>query len=51
MMVQGFDAADPARVSARSIIEEWGEGGSLGAAQPRPEGGYGALMDWLGRPV
>ena len=47
MMVQGFDAADPARVSAKSIIEEWGEGGSLGDAQPRPEGGYGALMDWL----
>jgi monoamine oxidase len=47
MMVQGFDAADPARVSAQSIIEEWSEGGSLGDAQPRPEGGYGALMDWL----
>ena len=47
MMVQGFDAADPTRVSAQSIIEEWGEGGSLGDAQPRPEGGYGALMDWL----
>ena len=46
MMVQGFDAADPRRVSARSIVEEWG-GGSLGASQPRPEGGYGALMDWL----
>jgi monoamine oxidase len=47
MMVQGFDAADPKRVSAQSIIEEWGEGGSLGMSQPRPEGGYGALMDWL----
>ncbi len=47
MMVQGFDAADPKRVSARSIIDEWGEGGELGAAQPRPQGGYGALMDWL----
>jgi monoamine oxidase len=47
MMVQGFDAADPKRVSAQSIIEEWGEGGSLGDAQPRPEGGYGSLMDWL----
>jgi monoamine oxidase len=47
MMVQGFDAADPARVSARSILEEWGEGGSLGASQPRPQGGYGALCDWL----
>jgi monoamine oxidase len=46
MMVQGFDAADPRRVSAQSIVEEWG-GGSLGASQPRPEGGYGALMDWL----
>jgi monoamine oxidase len=47
MMVQGFDAADPARVSARSIIEEWGEGGSLGASQPRPQGGYGGLFDRL----
>lgn len=43
MMVEGFDAADPRRVSAKSIIEEWG---SLGA-QPRPKGGYGALLDWL----
>jgi monoamine oxidase len=46
MMVQGFDAADPRRVSTKSIFEEWG-GASLGASQPRPEGGYGALMDWL----
>ena len=51
MMVQGFDAADPARVSARSIMEEWGEGGSLGASQPRPQGGYGALFDWLAESV
>jgi monoamine oxidase len=51
MMVQGFDAADPARVSARSIIEEWGEGGELGMSQPRPQGGYGALMEWLGQRV
>lgn len=50
MMVQGFDAADPGRVSAKSIIEEWG-GGSLGATQPRPEGGYGALMDWLANSI
>ncbi len=47
MMVEGFDAADPKRVSARSIAEEWGEGGSLGDSQPRPQGGYGALLDWL----
>jgi monoamine oxidase len=51
LMVQGFDAADPARVSARSIAEEWGEGGSLGASQPRPQGGYGALFDWLAESV
>ena len=51
MMVQGFDAADPARVSARSILEEWGEGGSLGVSQPRPQGGYGALFDWLAQSV
>ncbi len=47
MMVQGFDAADPKRVSARSIAQEWGEAGALGASQPRPLGGYGALLDWL----
>jgi monoamine oxidase len=50
MMVEGFDAADPARVSARSIVEEW-TGGGLDVAQPRPEGGYGALLDWLARRV
>jgi monoamine oxidase len=49
LMVQGFDAADPKLVSARSIIEEWGEGGSLGDSQPRPKGGYGPLFDWLAR--
>ncbi len=50
MMVEGFDAADPARVSARSIVEEW-TGGGLGAAQPRPEGGYGAPLGWLARRI
>ncbi|HEX7053239.1 MAG TPA: NAD(P)/FAD-dependent oxidoreductase [Burkholderiales bacterium] len=49
LMVQGFDAADPKRVSARSIVEEWREGGSLGDSQPRPEGGYGPVFDWLAR--
>jgi monoamine oxidase len=47
LMVQGFDAADPKRISARSIAEEWGAAGSLGASQPRPHGGYGAVMSWL----
>ena len=49
MMVMGFDAADPAKVSARSIIDEWSEGGELGDSQPRPQGGYGPVFDWLAR--
>jgi len=51
MMVEGFDAADPARVSAHSIIEEWSDGGELGMTQPRPEGGYGPLMEGLARRI
>jgi monoamine oxidase len=50
MMVMGFDAADPRRASAQSIIDEWG-GGSLGDTQPRPQGGYGALMGWLANSI
>jgi monoamine oxidase len=46
MMVEGFDAADPARASARSIVEEWA-GAEVGAAQPRPLGGYGPMLAWL----
>ena len=46
MMVQGFDAADPARASARAIVEEW-SGGELGLSQPRPQGGYGPLLKSL----
>jgi Flavin containing amine oxidoreductase len=48
MMVQGFDAADPARASAREIVEEW-SGGGLGVSQPRPQGGYGPLLELLAR--
>lgn len=48
MMVQGFDAADPARVSARAIVEEWG-GGEIGSSQPRPQGGYGPLLEFLAK--
>ena len=50
MMVQGFDAADPARASAREIIEEW-SGGGLGVSQPRPQGGYGPLLEFLAREI
>lgn len=50
MMVEGFDAADPRRASMRAIADEWG-GSELGASQPRPQGGYGALLDWLANAV
>jgi monoamine oxidase len=46
MMVQGFDAADPARASAREIAEEWGSG-ALGSSQMRPQGGYLPLLQVL----
>ncbi len=50
MMVQGFDAADPRKASAREIIAEW-TGGGLGASQPRPWGGYASLLESLAVPV
>jgi monoamine oxidase len=43
-LVEGFDAADPARVSARSIVAEWVGGEALSSPQFRPLGGYGALL-------
>ena len=46
MMVQGFDAADPVRASAREIAEEWGSG-ALGSSQMRPQGGYLPLLETL----
>jgi monoamine oxidase len=46
MMVQGFDAADPALVSAREIADEWGSG-ALGSSQMRPQGGYLPLLNTL----
>lgn len=48
LMVQGFDAADPAQASARAIAEEWG-GGQMQGSQPRLREGYGPLLDWLAR--
>jgi monoamine oxidase len=51
MMVEGFDAADPARASARAIAEEWNGGDALLGSQPRPRGGYGPMLDWLARRV
>ena len=46
-MVEGYDAADPGRVSARDIAEEWAGEGATDMPQFRPQGGYGALMQRL----
>jgi monoamine oxidase len=43
-MVEGFDAADPARISARAVAAEWRGGGAASAANGRPQGGYAALI-------
>lgn len=48
MLVQGYDAADPARASARAIVEEWCNSAS-GNGLSRPLGGYGALLAHLHR--
>jgi monoamine oxidase len=46
-MVEGYDAADPGRVSAREIAEEWTSESVTDMPQFRPSGGYSALMDRL----
>jgi monoamine oxidase len=45
--VQGFDAADPARVSTESIAEEWLSGGMVEGPQFRPLRGYGSMLTAL----
>lgn len=47
MLVQGYDAADPARASARAIVEEWTGNATSGDALSRPLGGYGGLVAHL----
>jgi len=48
--VEGYDAADPARVSARAIIEEWfGEDDAGAASHFRPLGGYARPLEALAR--
>jgi monoamine oxidase len=44
-MVEGYDAADPARASILALREEWMDGGHH--TQARIVGGYGALIDFL----
>jgi monoamine oxidase len=45
MLLQGFDAADPADASARAALAEWSGGAAADAPTSRPWGGYGALVD------
>ncbi|HWK50896.1 MAG TPA: NAD(P)/FAD-dependent oxidoreductase [Steroidobacter sp.] len=47
MLVEGFDAADPARASAVEILKEWAGGSAADAPTFRPQRGYGPLMDSL----
>ena len=42
--VEGFDAADPARVSTHFVAQEWGSGGLLDSSQFRPLGGYSSVL-------
>jgi monoamine oxidase len=48
-LVEGFDAADPARVSAIETLEEWGGENAADAPTFRPRRGYGAMIDGLVR--
>ena len=47
LMVEGFDAADPARASLGAIVEEWTAGAGVQRGQGRPAGGYGRLIGHL----
>jgi monoamine oxidase len=49
MRVQGYDAADPGRVSARAIAEEWSAEAAGSGGHFRVQGGYGALLAALAR--
>lgn len=45
--VQGYDAADPLRISAREVLQEWTSEGGAEPIVARPAGGYAALMQFL----
>ncbi len=49
MLVEGFDAADPQRASARALGDEWSDdgGGGQTSRQFRPLGGYAHLLRTL----
>lgn len=46
-LVEGFDAADPARASVKVLAEEWSGDAGMESPQGRPERGYGALVRHL----
>lgn len=46
-LVEGFDAADPARASLRAIVEEWSSDAGMDSPQGRIERGYGSLVAHL----
>ena len=48
-MAEGFDAADPRRASALSIVEEWTNESFIDAAQGRVATGYSSLLDGMAR--
>ena len=48
LLVEGFDAADPARASVRAIAAEW-TGPTMSGPQTRPLGGYAPLVRALAR--
>ncbi len=50
-LVEGFDAADPARASAAALAEEWRGGANEEGAQFRPLGGYGGLLRFFTRSI
>jgi monoamine oxidase len=47
MLVEGFDAADPARASTQDLLAEWAAGTGADAGTVRPAGGYGPLLHAL----
>ncbi len=46
-LVEGFDAADPARASLRAIIDEWSSDAGMGSPQGRVQHGYSSLIAHL----
>lgn len=44
MMVEGFDAADPTRISARDVLKEWSGSAAADAPTFRPRNGFGTVL-------